>query len=67
MRAIKGILIECDPTVKQVILNLSDRDRFLIQDLDDQHLFIDATWLDRIRYEVEQLLDENTYKLDVAT
>ena len=34
---------------------------FIIEDLDTNHLFIDATQLDRVKAELERRLAENVY------
>ncbi|CAG8436353.1 8587_t:CDS:2 [Funneliformis mosseae] len=54
-----------DPTVKQVINKLNERKQFIIEDLDDTHLFIDAKAVEEVKIEVEKLLEENTYKSDL--
>ncbi|KAK9765746.1 hypothetical protein K7432_005683 [Basidiobolus ranarum] len=64
VKAIKGMIVECDEAVKQIVLNLNNSYHFMIEDLDDTHVFIDGSWLDRLKYEVDKLLDENTYKLE---
>ncbi|RHZ75405.1 hypothetical protein Glove_214g29 [Diversispora epigaea] len=55
--------------VKQVIykLNEKERDKFqlIIEDLDENHLFIDSSKVDYIKTEVEKLLEENTYKSEL--
>ncbi|CAG8553429.1 4314_t:CDS:2, partial [Diversispora eburnea] len=55
--------------VKQVIykLNEKERDKFqlIIEDLDENHLFVDSNKVDYIKTEVEKLLEENTYKSEL--
>ncbi|RHZ75384.1 hypothetical protein Glove_214g30 [Diversispora epigaea] len=69
VKAVKGVILKCDPTVKQVIykLNEKERDKFqlIIEDLDENHLFIDSSKVDYIKTEVEKLLEENTYKSEL--
>jgi TFIIH basal transcription factor complex TTD-A subunit len=39
----KGVLVRCDPAVKQFILHLDIKHRFVIADLDETSVFIDAS------------------------
>jgi TFIIH basal transcription factor complex TTD-A subunit len=49
----KGVLVECDPAMKQFLLYLDEThklgSRFIIQDLDETHLFISSDVLGRQR------------------
>ena len=65
VKAVKGVLLECDSTVKQLVLNLNKRGNFVIEDLDDTHLFIEASWVDQLKYELDKILDENSYTISV--
>lgn len=61
VKAVKGVLLECDSTVKQIVLNLNKRGNFVIEDLGETHLFIESTWVDQLKYELDKILDENSY------
>ncbi|KAG9294209.1 hypothetical protein G9A89_021568 [Geosiphon pyriformis] len=61
----KGAVLECDPTVKQVIISLQNEyDKFIIEDLDETHLFVDVSYVAMVKQRLEQLLEENTYKIE---
>ncbi|CAG8521235.1 4709_t:CDS:2 [Ambispora gerdemannii] len=66
VKAVKGTILKCDPAVKQVILSMNNSEHkpFIIEDLDETHLFVDTTHVERIKRRVEQLLEENTYKVE---
>ncbi|CAG8464571.1 9570_t:CDS:2 [Paraglomus brasilianum] len=64
VKVIKGVLLQCDPTVKQVILNLDERDHFIIEDLDETHVFVEASCVEKVKKSLEDLLEENTYKFE---
>ncbi|KAF5354309.1 hypothetical protein D9756_007206 [Leucocoprinus leucothites] len=64
MRAIKGVLLVCDPAVKQILLSMNEKQSFIIEDLDDHHLVIKADEEYRVRRELETELEKNTYSLD---
>lgn len=66
VKAVKGVLLECDSTVKQIVLNLNKRDNFVIEDLDETHLFIEASWVEKLKYELDQVLDENSYTVSTG-
>jgi TFIIH basal transcription factor complex TTD-A subunit len=59
VRALKGVLLTCDPAVKQIILsineNLGPNAGFIIADLDDQHVLVKGDMVTSIR---EQLAEE---------
>ncbi|KAF7723579.1 hypothetical protein EC973_001820 [Apophysomyces ossiformis] len=63
VKAVKGVLLECDSTVKQIVLNLNKRSHFVIEDLDDTHLFIEASSVQQLQYELDRILDENSYTI----
>lgn len=65
VKAIKGVLLECDTTVKQIVLNLNKRSNFVIEDLDDTHLFIEASKVNELQAELDRILDENAYTISV--
>ncbi|KAF8154591.1 nucleotide excision repair TFIIH subunit [Crassisporium funariophilum] len=64
MRAIKGVLLTCDPAVKQILLTMNEKESFIIEDLDDHHLVIKADEEYRVRRELESELEKNTYSLE---
>ncbi|KAF6845231.1 RNA polymerase ii transcription factor b subunit 5 [Colletotrichum musicola] len=40
-RAIRGVLIECDPSIKSIIVNIDAANNdYIIEDLDDQHVVV---------------------------
>ncbi|KAG0332320.1 hypothetical protein BG000_010122 [Podila horticola] len=61
---VKGVVIECDTSVKQIILGLNEKSHFIIEDLDDTHVFVDAGCIDQLREDIDQILNENTYKVE---
>ncbi|KAI9319986.1 TFIIH subunit TTDA/Tfb5 [Dichotomocladium elegans] len=63
VKAVKGVLLECDPTVKQIVLNLNESGNFVIEDLDETHLFVEATCVQELQYELDRILDENSYTI----
>jgi len=64
MRAIKGVLLICDPAVKQILLGLNEKQHFIIEDLDDHHLVIKADEEYKVRKDLEAELEKNTYTLE---
>lgn len=49
--------------MKQILLQLDETgvSRFIIQDLDDNHLLVSAEALDRVKGELEEELEKNNY------
>ncbi|KAK0518306.1 hypothetical protein OC834_004391 [Tilletia horrida] len=68
MKAIQGALLTCDPALKQLILHLEAESgqRFVLQDLDATHLFINPKYIDFIRENLNDELEKNTYTLEVS-
>ncbi|PWN99219.1 nucleotide excision repair, TFIIH, subunit [Tilletiopsis washingtonensis] len=64
MKAIKGSLLTCDPAVKQLILQLNERMRFVIQDLDETHLLVSTDRVEWMRIELETELEKNTWSIE---
>jgi TFIIH basal transcription factor complex TTD-A subunit len=61
----KGVLIECDPQMKQFLLHLDESNalglRFIIQDLDSTHLFISSDIIDTLKNKIDDLMDQISF------
>ena len=56
-KAMKGVLVQCDPSIKAIILKVDmDRHDFIIEDLDDQTLVIKESMLGRLKQRLEEEL-----------
>lgn len=55
-RAVAGVLVECDQAIKATLVKIDQehRHKFIIEDIDDQHLLIHSKEKD----EFKELLDE---------
>lgn len=66
MQLVRGTLITCDAPVKQIISALNDQfqgpQRFVIEDLDETHVFIKSDRLTWLREELEKELEKNTWR-----
>lgn len=61
-RAIKGMLIECDPSIKSLVVKIDQDYRdIVIEELDDTHLLIDPSKLTFIKKELNRILASNSY------
>ncbi|ELU07198.1 hypothetical protein CAPTEDRAFT_98035 [Capitella teleta] len=62
VNVMKGILIECDPAMKQFLLHLDETNAlgrsFVIQDLDETHIFISADILETLTSKIDDLMDK---------
>lgn len=67
VNVIKGILVECDPAMKQFLLQLDDKNtlgkKFVINDLDDTHLFISADIVETLKTQINDRMNRLTYPL----
>ncbi|OWF36971.1 General transcription factor IIH subunit 5 [Mizuhopecten yessoensis] len=63
----KGILVECDPAMKQFLLHLDETDafktKFVLQDLDETHLFISADILGTLQNRIDDIMDRLSFPL----
>lgn len=59
-RAVKGVLVECDPSVKAIILKYDEeRHDYVVEDLDDdRHLVIKESQLQNLKARLGKELDE---------
>lgn len=68
VNVMKGILVECDPAMKQFLLHLDETEglgrKFVIQDLDETHLFVSAEILPTLRDRIDDLMDKLSFPLN---
>lgn len=61
----KGSLIKCDPAVKQYLVHLDETmaigERFILNNLDDQHLFVQSSAVSKIKEKLQELIDKISY------
>ncbi|MCJ1471501.1 TFIIH complex subunit tfb5 [Lambiella insularis] len=56
-KAIKGVLVECDPSIKAIILKIDqDKHDYIVEDLDDQTLVIKENQLASLKARLEEEL-----------
>ncbi|KAK5789926.1 hypothetical protein VI817_007213 [Penicillium citrinum] len=60
------LLIECDPSIKSMILKYDEeRHDYIVEDLDDEnHLVIKESQLQNLKVRLDQDLDEKIMQLD---
>ncbi|KAG8123686.1 putative General transcription factor IIH subunit 5 protein [Naja naja] len=67
VNVLKGILIECDPAMKQFLLYLDESNalgkKFIIQDLDETHVFVLAEMVNFLQERVGELMDQNSFPI----
>jgi len=67
VNVVKGILIQCDSVMKQFLLHLDETNvlgkKFIIQDLDDTHLFVSSDILETLRGKIDDLMDQISFPL----
>ncbi|XP_077863502.1 general transcription factor IIH subunit 5-like [Saccoglossus kowalevskii] len=65
VNVMRGVLVECDPVMKQFLLHLDESNvlgkKFIIQELDETHLFISADIVDILQDKIDELMDQNAY------
>ncbi|GAA96045.1 uncharacterized protein L969DRAFT_96767 [Mixia osmundae IAM 14324] len=61
VKALKGSLLTCDAAVKQIILQLDERDKFIIADLDETHLLVATERVEDIKAMLDVEATRKTY------
>ncbi|XP_077366775.1 general transcription factor IIH subunit 5 [Vanacampus margaritifer] len=63
----KGVLVECDPAMKQFLLYLDETmalgKKFILKDLDDTHVFILGEVVQTLQERVGKLIDQNSFTI----
>lgn len=61
-RARRGALIQCDPSIKALVVQIdADKSDIILEELDDTHLLIDPAKVEFIKRELNRLLSKNIY------
>lgn len=59
--------MECDPAMKQFLLHLDETTefgrKFVLQDLDDTHLFIAADIVETLQDRIDDLMDKMSFSI----
>ncbi|KAG9250464.1 putative RNA polymerase II transcription factor B subunit 5 [Emericellopsis cladophorae] len=59
-RAIRGVLVECDPAIKSIIVNIdSDNHDYIIEELDEERVVIKENMVAALKAKLEERLAEN--------
>jgi len=65
VNVLKGVLIECDPTVKQFLLHMDEKSilgrKFIVEDLDATHLFVSADVIKILESKLWELMDKLSF------
>ncbi|KAI2605808.1 RNA polymerase 2 general transcription and DNA repair factor tfiih component [Hypoxylon fragiforme] len=65
VRAIKGTLVECDPSIKSIIINIDSKDNeYIIEDLDETHLVVKDNMVAKLKVELDMRLRENVPEVE---
>ena len=61
-RARRGALIQCDPSIKALIIQMdAEYNDIILEELDDTHLLVDPNKVEYIKHELNRLLSSNIY------
>ena len=68
VNVLKGVLIECDPQMKQFLLFLDESNtlgtKFIQQDLDATHLFVTLESIPILKAKIDDLMDQINFMQD---
>ncbi|KAF5689839.1 RNA polymerase II transcription factor B subunit 5 [Fusarium circinatum] len=55
-----GVLIECDPSIKSIIVSIDSANHdYIIEDLDDERVVVKETMVSTLKHKLEERLKEN--------
>ncbi|KAJ3501865.1 hypothetical protein NM208_g16847 [Fusarium decemcellulare] len=55
-RAIRGVLIECDPSIKSIIVNIDSTNHdYIIEDLDDERVVVKENMVSMLKAKLEDV------------
>ncbi|EGU80557.1 RNA polymerase II transcription factor B subunit 5 [Fusarium oxysporum f. sp. raphani 54005] len=55
-RAIRGVLIECDPSIKSIIVSIDSANHdYIIEDLDDERVVVKETMVSTLKHKLEEV------------
>ncbi|KIN05601.1 hypothetical protein OIDMADRAFT_16895 [Oidiodendron maius Zn] len=64
-RAIRGVLVECDPSIKSIIVKIdSEEHAYVVEELDDQTLVIQENMLPLLKARLDDALKETQQPAD---
>lgn len=55
-------LVRSDAAVREIIMDLDSEHHFIIEELDEQHLFVETAKIDFVKAHVERVLESNIYR-----
>ena len=62
VHVLKGVLVECNPQMKQFLLHLDVTEalntKFILQDLDATHLFVSAECVNLLKAKIDDLMEQ---------
>lgn len=63
-RAIRGVLVECDASIKSIIVNIDNEfhNEFVIEVLDDQHIVVKETMVQALKQKLDDRLKNTTQR-----
>ena len=63
----KGVLIKCEASMKQFLVHLDEQlalgERFIIQDLDDNHLFVMSSIVPKLQARVDEMMEKYSFSV----
>ncbi|KAF3013967.1 hypothetical protein E8E14_006840 [Neopestalotiopsis sp. 37M] len=64
-KARRGVLVECDPSIKSIIMNIdSENNEYILHDLDDTHLLINENKVQDLKRRLDDRLKETVQEIE---
>ncbi|RKF56600.1 General transcription and DNA repair factor IIH subunit TFB5 [Golovinomyces cichoracearum] len=64
-RAIRGVLVECDPSIKAIIVKIDSASHaYIVEELSDQALVIKENMLVQLKRQLDEILKETQVAID---
>lgn len=66
LKLVQGVLVECDPSIKAIILKIDQENHdYIIEDLDDQTLVVREPQLQKLKAKLEQVGAQTKFLLGI--
>ncbi|KAE8445466.1 TFIIH complex subunit tfb5 [Mollisiaceae sp. DMI_Dod_QoI] len=64
-RAIRGVLIQCDPSIKSIIVQIDSEDHaYIVEELDDETLVVKENMLTSLKMKLDEKLKNTQVPAD---
>lgn len=64
VKAVRGCLVKTEPSIREIILKIGEDENFVIEDINDEMLFVDSSCRDTLKEKVDRILSSMTKRAE---